>query len=405
MTETAEYTAIKILLIDDDQEICSICKDILDEEGYAVDTVANGEDAIKLFQQNPYDIIFIDIFLPDIEGFDVLKYIKSNSDVPEIVLFSGFGNMELVIRAMREGASDFLNKPFNKAEFLKAVKNAESRFFRKSNQNKSDASSTKSRACVTDQKNPTIEICAFGNLLLKVTDRKITVSDWPSHKTSSVFRLLLINHKSSILIDTFIDKLWPDAQRRSAEVMLYSAISTIRYFLEPDLKHARDSKYLKTVEKGYELNLGEFGNDYYYDVEDFEYFYNSAIEGLDPITNFANAISVYKADLFLNELYEDWTFYPRQKLKDEYLHALQSLSIHQLESNNIQASINYSRMILEADNTSIKGYELLIDAYLKSNRISEAYRVYQKCKDFFEKEFNLPFPEELSKKFTQRKDN
>jgi len=392
--------AIKILLIDDDQEICNICEDILTKEGYEVHTTGQGTKAIKLFEKYQHTIIFIDIFLPDIDGFHVLNAIKSKSDIPEIILFSGFGNMDLVIQAIRSGATDFLNKPFHAKELLRAIHSAEARYLRKNNIDHPSCKEISDPDTLTTK--PPININGFGSLCLEVHKKIITVSDWPSHKTSSVFRLLLINHKSSILIDSFIDKLWPDAQRRSGEVMLYSSISTIRYLLEPDLKHARDSQYLKTVEKGYQLDLGKLGQDYTYDVEEFENFYQAAIEGINPIENFTKAVSIYKGDLFLNELYEDWTFYPRQKLKDEYLHALQSLSLQKLEQNFIQESINYSRLILEADNTSIKGYELLIDAYLKSNRVSDAYRVYQNCKKCFEKEFDLPFPDDLIKKFPSK---
>ncbi len=128
-----------------------------------------------------------------------------------------------------------------------------------------------------------------------------------------------------------------------------------------------------------------------------------ALDGNESVEYFKKAVELYKDDLFLNELYEDWTFYPRQKLKDDYLHALQSLSLYALHENNIQEYIDYSRMILEADNTSIKGYELLIDAYLKTNRISEAYKVYNNRKKIFEKEYNLLFPEEILKRFQPSK--
>ncbi len=240
------------------------------DEGFEVHSTNHGKKALDLFAQHQHQIVFIDIFLPDINGFDVLTEIKTKNELSEIILFSGFGDMDMVIKAMRSGASDFLNKPFTGNELLKSLKNAQSRYFEKTKAIVLHNQTQEGTYFVEQpQLSSLISIQAFGSLTLYVGDKTIKASDWPGHKSNSVIRLFLINHNSPILIDTFVDKLWPEAQRRSAEVMFYSAISTIRYFLEPDLKNARHSKYLKTIEKGYMLDLGQLGVNYSYDVEEF----------------------------------------------------------------------------------------------------------------------------------------
>lgn len=109
---------MKILIVDDEKLLVKGMKFNLENEGYNVDTVYNGEDAIELATRNSYDLIVLDLMLPKISGLDVCKQIRSFSKVP-IIMVTAKGEDTDKLLGFEHGADDYLSKPFNVLE-LKA---------------------------------------------------------------------------------------------------------------------------------------------------------------------------------------------------------------------------------------------------------------------------------------------
>jgi two-component system, NtrC family, response regulator AtoC len=108
----------KILVVDDEASMRRNIVDLLSVKGYEINESENGEDAIELIKANIFDIIILDINLPKISGLDVLKYSKKeNPDIP-CLLLTAYGTSEKAIEAMKLGAFDYLEKPFELEEFL-----------------------------------------------------------------------------------------------------------------------------------------------------------------------------------------------------------------------------------------------------------------------------------------------
>jgi two-component system nitrogen regulation response regulator NtrX len=114
-----------ILVIDDERSIRNVLKDILENEGYKVDTAEDGEQGLELFSNNPYDVILLDIKLPRIDGHEVFEKIHSlNPDVP-VIIISGHGNIETAVNFIKQGAYDYLEKPFDRLDRLMiSIRNA-----------------------------------------------------------------------------------------------------------------------------------------------------------------------------------------------------------------------------------------------------------------------------------------
>ena len=102
----------KILIIDDEKGICEEFKEILEEEGHQVTVAHNGPDGLKLIQSNEFDLIFLDVLMPRMEGNEVFARIKEMKNIP-VVIMSGFlpANKEKDILAL--GAVACLRKPLN----------------------------------------------------------------------------------------------------------------------------------------------------------------------------------------------------------------------------------------------------------------------------------------------------
>jgi two-component system nitrogen regulation response regulator NtrX len=115
-----------ILVVDDEAEIRASLEAILSEEGYGVASAATAAEALVLLRDTPYDVVLLDIWLPDRDGLDVLADMHGLAVEmrPEVVIISGHGTIEAAVKATKLGAYDFLEKPLSLDRTLIVVKNA-----------------------------------------------------------------------------------------------------------------------------------------------------------------------------------------------------------------------------------------------------------------------------------------
>src|SRR5665213_4192589 len=126
-----------VLVVDDEAEIRASLEEILREEGYGVATAATAAEALVMIEDAPYDVVLLDIWLPDRDGLEVLGDIHQLPPErrPEVVIISGHGTIETAVRATKLGAYDFLEKPLSLDRTLIVLKNAaEARRLRRENQ-------------------------------------------------------------------------------------------------------------------------------------------------------------------------------------------------------------------------------------------------------------------------------
>jgi two-component system nitrogen regulation response regulator NtrX len=115
-----------VLIVDDEAEIREALEGILRDEGYLVTTSATATEALELVRDADYDVVLLDIWLPDKDGLETLGEIRrtENANTPEVVIISGHGTIESAVRATKLGAYDFLEKPLSLDRTLIVVKNA-----------------------------------------------------------------------------------------------------------------------------------------------------------------------------------------------------------------------------------------------------------------------------------------
>mgnify|MGYP005835346721 CR=1 FL=1 len=108
----------KILIIDDEPTICDACYEILTGKNFEVKTAINGEDGLKKFEEFLPDIVFIDLKMPGISGMDVLKNIVERKINTIPIVITGYASIESAVESMKNGAFDFLPKPFTSEELV-----------------------------------------------------------------------------------------------------------------------------------------------------------------------------------------------------------------------------------------------------------------------------------------------
>jgi DNA-binding NtrC family response regulator len=114
-----------IMVVDDEPDICNLVKEILEDEGFRVDIAHNGEEARNIKTKSTYDLILLDIWMPDIDGISLLKeWNESGNSDTSVIMMSGHGTVETAVEATRLGAYDFLEKPLSLAKLVLTVKHA-----------------------------------------------------------------------------------------------------------------------------------------------------------------------------------------------------------------------------------------------------------------------------------------
>lgn len=110
----------RILVVDDEVEIGKLISRLLSGKRYEIETVTTGKEALSKVE-NPYDLVLLDIGLPDISGMDVLREIKrKNGDIP-VVMITGYGRIDSAVRCIKAGAIDFIEKPFQAVVFRNLI--------------------------------------------------------------------------------------------------------------------------------------------------------------------------------------------------------------------------------------------------------------------------------------------
>ena len=123
MSETANRI-ITILIVDDDKAIADVLEEYLTNEERLVDVCYNGLDAKATIHKERYDLIITDMVMPGLSGLDILKYAKKTNPDAVVIIITGYASLETAIAAVREGAYDYIRKPFKLDEIRITVEKA-----------------------------------------------------------------------------------------------------------------------------------------------------------------------------------------------------------------------------------------------------------------------------------------
>jgi DNA-binding NtrC family response regulator len=131
---------VRVLVVDDDEITCNLLEEVLAKEGYAVDRALNGREAINKGERVPYDVVLTDIRMIGADGMEVLRAYRQKSPETIIIMMTAFGSIETAIRAIKEGAYDYVSKPFKLEEIKLTIHRAleQSRLFRENLQYRQD---------------------------------------------------------------------------------------------------------------------------------------------------------------------------------------------------------------------------------------------------------------------------
>ena len=179
---------MRILLIEDDLVAARGVSLMLKSSGAVVDHADTGEEGLELARHYDYDIVVLDLMLPDIEGFEVVRRMRvSRNDTPVLIL-SGLSRPQVKVKGLGLGADDFITKPFDKAELLARM-----------------------QAIIRRSKGFSQPSLRVGSLLLNLDSHEVTVDGQPVHLTGKEYAILelLVLRKGMVLTkEAFLNHLY-----------------------------------------------------------------------------------------------------------------------------------------------------------------------------------------------------
>lgn len=227
----------KVLIVDDEEHIRELIKFNLKKEGYDTEVAVNGAEALKIIREIKFDLILLDLMLPEIDGLEVCKEIRRNeetSDIPVMMITAKGEEFDKVL-GLELGADDYITKPFSIRELMARVK----ALLRRSNVKKEE------------------NIIKFGDVVVNFKTREVTKGTQNVELTLKEFELLklLIKNKGNILTrELLLDKIWGYeyiGETRTVDVH----IRHLRKKIESDDKNPQ---YIQTIRGvGYKFTSNE----------------------------------------------------------------------------------------------------------------------------------------------------
>lgn len=214
-----------ILVVDDDKDIRELIAVYLKAEDFYVDKACNGEEALKMMEENHYDLVLLDIMMPKMDGLETLINIRKKFMMPVIFLTAKNQEVDL-LRGLSLGADDYIPKPFSSLELIARVKAQLRRYTVFNNINKS-----------------TITI---GELVLDVDMHRVTVEGKEIKLTPTEYKILELlckNRNIVFSVEQIYENIWRD-KYAVGDTSIMVHITKLRQKIEKDPKNP---EYIKTV--------------------------------------------------------------------------------------------------------------------------------------------------------------
>jgi two-component system cell cycle response regulator CtrA len=179
---------MRVLLVEDDYAVSQSIETMLKKEGMIVDTTDLGEDGLEIGKLYDYDIIILDLMLPDMNGYEVLKSLRSAKVNTPVLILSGLSEPDKKVKGLGFGADDYLTKPFDKAELLARI-----------------------QAIVRRSKGHSNSVIRTGAVEVNLDTQTVTVDGKTLHLTGKeygIMELLSLRKGSTLNKDQFLNHLY-----------------------------------------------------------------------------------------------------------------------------------------------------------------------------------------------------
>lgn len=221
---------MRVLIIEDDAATSKTIQIALENQGFVCNTADIGEDGLEIARHYDYDLILLDLMLPDIDGYEILRRLRSVQVSTPVLILSGLSQIDDKIKGLGFGADDYLTKPFNKEELIARV-----------------------RAIIRRSKGHPNSIIQIGQLKIDLNAKTVEAKDKPlklTRREYSILELLAIRKGATLSKEVFLNHLYGGMEEPEFKI-----IDVFVCKLRKKLANAlNDENYIQTVwGRGYML--------------------------------------------------------------------------------------------------------------------------------------------------------
>ena len=228
----------QILVVDDEKTFRHFLSLNLKVHGYAVTEAEDGQSAIRLIDERTFDVALVDLRLTDMSGLDVTRHLRTVAPQTSVIILTGYASVDSVIEALRQGAHDYVTKPFNTAELLASVADGIAR-------------QAATETVRVDQRPSQNDILQVKDLILNLANRQVTRQEAPINLTPTEFDILatlMANPDIAIDAVSLIKEVRGyEATETDARAIARVHVHRLRHKLELDPAHPQ---YVSTVAGG-----------------------------------------------------------------------------------------------------------------------------------------------------------
>jgi tetratricopeptide (TPR) repeat protein len=240
-----------------------------------------------------------------------------------------------------------------------------------------------------------VVVKTFGTFEVSINAKTLTKDIWKREKARDLFKYLLLNLNKSVTAVELYAQLWPKIPESKAVSNLTSTVSILRKVLEPDLKPHKPSRFIKSKDKSYSLELGDEAKVDFMMFKQWLDLARKAIDAKEKATIYEHTAELYVGEFLEENLEDDWTHSDRELLKEGYIEAQLFLAQLMLNSQKLEVSLIHAKNILVVDPTFERAYHLIFKALKRTHQLDEVKKILAECKKAFNKQLGIAPPVSL----------
>lgn len=222
---------MRLLIVEDEKSLVRALTAILEKKGYSVDAVFDGESALEYLKNGSYDGVILDVMLPELDGFEVLKRMRGEKNLTPVLMLTARSEVDDKVLGLDSGANDYLTKPFAIEELLARIR-----------------AMTRTRTQAADV------ILKVGNITLNQTDHKLSSPGGSfdlTNKEFQIMEMLMVHPRQLVTTGQLFEKIWGyDGEAEISVVWVYIS------YLRKKLKSIQADVKIKVKRKtGYFLEV------------------------------------------------------------------------------------------------------------------------------------------------------
>lgn len=354
-----------VLVVDDEPDIVDFLTMVLRDEGYATEVARDGYEALAKMRELSPSLMILDLMMPQMNGFEVLDALKSETARPSIIVLSAKSTHRDILEALEKGADDFIPKPFELEDLLLRIR------------------VWLDRSRPEPMQHTALRVFTLGPFRTLLGTDLVFDEETGDKLARLLLKYLITRWDVPVQRSDILYLLWPDLDEQEAEAQLTDLLKTFGEAVGPNLPN-----HDFIVQEGSSLRLATEA-DLWVDAHEFESQATMAQDAQEAgdvdiaLGLFLSALALYKDDYLRDNLYEDWPSDKREKLRELWISSMFRVAAICADRCEYSDSVRLMKKVLDIDPYRENAYQAQMLYLSRAGRRGEAIQLYRYAERLF----------------------